>query len=198
MPSWGTAAICVYQDQPVRGDVKKNVETVCEVIAESRNKHNDLVTNAAEHANSEQPVLVLFAELFLSGYDIGKDLLHQVAIGVDSSEMKQIALACKEHKVAVIIPYVELADNKTYYNSAAVFNFEGKLLHNYRKVHLWACYEDTIFTAGSAEENFKVFELVPGGPRIGVLICYDIEFPEAARVLFLQKLDILCVPTALA
>ena len=72
---------------------------------------------------------------------------------------------------------------------------------NYRKVHLWCAgqygFEADVFDAGGSEQ-LRAVMLQPWGVRVGVLICYDIEFPEAARSLFLQGVELLLVPTALA
>ena len=56
-------------------------------------------------------------------------------------------------------------------------------------------FEANVFDAG---DKYQSVLLQPWNIRVGILICYDIEFPECARILFLQQVDILLVPTALA
>lgn len=69
----------------------------------------------------------------------------------------------------------------------------GQLLANYRKTHLWGDYEKKYFTPG----NTLCPPFLYKGISISMLICYDIEFPEPARVLAMKGVDLLIVPTAL-
>jgi N-carbamoylputrescine amidase len=66
----------------------------------------------------------------------------------------------------------------------------GGLIGTYRKVHLWD-NENTIFAPGDI--GLPVFDTPLG--RIGMLICYDLWFPEATRALALQGAELICVPT---
>jgi predicted amidohydrolase len=87
------------------------------------------------------------------------------------------------------------------FNTALVFGPSGSLLGQYRKTHIPhdpGFYEQYYFKAG--DENYKIFETEVVGRRlkIGVLICYDQWFPEAARTLALMGADIIFYPTAIA
>ena len=64
----------------------------------------------------------------------------------------------------------------------------------YRKCHLYCRYENEVFTPGGLDQ-LRVFDFC--GLRVGMLICMDIEYPEPARVLALQGMDVLLAPTAL-
>jgi len=81
------------------------------------------------------------------------------------------------------------------YNSALLISEDGEILHNYRKIQLWMSTEKSIFTPGDAS---SLRTCLVGGVRVGINICYDIEFPELSRVLALQGVQLLLVPTALA
>ena len=77
--------------------------------------------------------------------------------------------------------------------TAAACDGEGRLLGRYRKVHLWGPGERAAFAPGDGAP--LVVEL--GGLRVGVAICYDVEFPESARAAARAGADVLCVPTAI-
>ena len=66
-----------------------------------------------------------------------------------------------------------------------------------RQTHLWSQYERDLFTPGGPEQLRVVTLPGPTHLRVGVLICYDLEFPEPARVLAVQGAQLLVVPTAL-
>jgi predicted amidohydrolase len=88
----------------------------------------------------------------------------------------------------VIGGFAELGADGTLYNSAAVVNGDG-VQAVYRKLHLWD-QELRWFTAG--EDPAPVIETPHG--RIGLAICYDIEFPELTRGLALQGADLIALP----
>ncbi|BFO19839.1 hypothetical protein SHKM778_62270 [Streptomyces sp. KM77-8] len=70
---------------------------------------------------------------------------------------------------------------------------DGTRLANYRKTHLYGCYERDLFTPGDQ----PVVQAQLNGLTIGLLICYDVEFPENVRAHALAGTDLLLVPTAL-
>jgi len=98
-------------------------------------------------------------------------------------------------KLLMICPVFE-RDGDALYNTAFVIDEKGELIGRYRKVHvpqlpLWE--ERSYFTPG---DEFPVFQTRYG--KIGVLLCWDIFFPEAARVLALKGARIVFTPTASA
>jgi N-carbamoylputrescine amidase len=83
-----------------------------------------------------------------------------------------------------------------YHNTAIVIDADGELLGKYRKMHIPDdphYYEKFYFTPGDL--GYKVFHTKYAD--IGVLICWDQWFPEAARLLALQGVEIICIPTAI-
>lgn len=70
---------------------------------------------------------------------------------------------------------------------------DGTLTANYRKTHLWGAYEKSFFTPGN--EFLEPFDFM--GIKVSMLICFDIEFPEPARILATKGVQLLIVPTAL-
>jgi predicted amidohydrolase len=151
------------------------------------------VQTAAMKAAAGGCDLCVFPELFICGYDIGIDNLKDLAISKDGPLMTSISEIAHELHIAICVPYSEIADG-LYYNSAALFSSTGELILNYRKCHLFSEYEESVFTKG---EELLVATLPGFDIKVGILICFDIEFPEPARVLRLQGAELLIVPTAL-
>ena len=109
----------------------------------------------------------------------------------------------KELRVVIIVPIYESAKEvktgktvEVYYNTAVVINADGGLLGTYRKVHIPhdpLYWEKDYFTP--SKDGFKVFKTAYG--IIGVLICYDQWFPEAARCTAMLGAELLFYPTAI-
>lgn len=98
-------------------------------------------------------------------------------------------------KIATVYGYSEREKegSNVLYNSCAFVGKDGALVANYRKTHLWGDYEKSFFTPGN--EFIEPFEFM--GIKISMLICFDIEFPEPARLLATKGVQLLIVPTAL-
>ncbi|WP_030375149.1 carbon-nitrogen hydrolase family protein [Streptomyces rimosus] len=148
------------------------------------------VEDAAREAAAGGAGLLVCPELFLTGYAIGEDL-HRLAEPADGPAARTVARIAAEHGIAVLYGYPE-RDGATVYNSAQLIGPEGQLLANYRKTHLFGCFEREWFTPG--DEPVVQAEL--DGLRIGLMICYDVEFPENVRAHALAGTDLLLVPTA--
>ena len=97
--------------------------------------------------------------------------------------------AAEAGSAVVIGGFAERGEDGLIYNSAAVLDSSG-VIGVYRKVHLWD-REKLWFAPGG--EPPRVFD-TPAG-RIGVLVCYDLEFPEMPRTLALAGAELICVPT---
>ena len=88
----------------------------------------------------------------------------------------------------MVVPFAERANHRLYI-AAAVIEQNGALIGVYRKYFLWG-REKHIFTPG--EREYPVFQTSVG--KLGVLICYDAEFPEPSRLISLQQADLIVVP----
>jgi len=102
----------------------------------------------------------------------------------------------RQHRVALIVPIYERAQEGVYYNTAAVIHNDGTYLGKYRKSHIPhvapGFWEKFYFRPGNL--GFPVFDL--GFAKIGVYICYDRHFPEGARALGLNGAEIVFNPSA--
>ncbi|MBH5337995.1 carbon-nitrogen hydrolase family protein [Streptomyces pactum] len=134
--------------------------------------------------------LLVTSELFLTGYAIG-DGVHRLAEAADGPSARAVAALAAEHGVAVVYGYPE-RDGDAVYNAAQVIGPDGGRIANYRKTHLFGEFERTWFTPGDS----PVVQAELDGVRLGVMICYDVEFPENVRAHALAGTDLLLVPTA--
>ena len=162
-----------------------------------------VLDEAAREAASTGAGLLICPELFLTGYAIGADV-HRLAETADGDSAQAIGRIAAAHGIAVLYGYPEraAADDggdargrdtaAPVYNSAQLIGPDGARLANYRKTHLFGCFERDFFTPGDQ----PVVQAELDGVRIGLLICYDVEFPENVRAHALAGTDLLVVPTA--
>ncbi|MFD9224028.1 carbon-nitrogen hydrolase family protein [Streptomyces sp. NPDC060064] len=149
-----------------------------------------VLDDAASNAAAAGARLLICPEMFLTGYAIG-DQVPVLAEPADGPGARSVAEIAVRHGIAVMYGYPE-RDGERIFNSAQLIGPDGESLANYRKTHLFGCFEQQWFTPG--EQPVVQAEL--GGIRIGMLICYDVEFPENVRAHALAGTDLLLVPTA--
>ncbi|MCT9106739.1 carbon-nitrogen hydrolase family protein [Streptomyces mirabilis] len=149
-----------------------------------------VLDEAAGRAAAAGAGLVAAPEMFLTGYAIGDDI-GRLAEPADGDSADAIAEIATRHGVAVAYGYPE-REGETVYNSAQLISADGTRLANYRKTHLFGCFERDHFTPGEQ----PVVQADLNGLRIGLMICYDVEFPENVRAHALAGTDLLVVPTA--
>ncbi|MFE1310265.1 carbon-nitrogen hydrolase family protein [Streptomyces sp. NPDC058755] len=149
-----------------------------------------VLDEAAGRAAAAGAALVAAPEMFLTGYAIG-DAIGRLAEPADGDSADAIAEIATRHGLAVAYGYPE-RDGQTVYNSAQLISADGTRLANYRKTHLFGCFERDHFTPG--EQPVVQAEL--NGLTVGMMICYDVEFPENVRAHALAGTDLLIVPTA--
>eukprot|EP01119_Soliformovum_irregulare_P002743 TRINITY_DN129_c0_g3_i1.p1 TRINITY_DN129_c0_g3~~TRINITY_DN129_c0_g3_i1.p1 ORF type:complete len:271 (-),score=42.32 TRINITY_DN129_c0_g3_i1:124-936(-) len=154
----------------------------------------DIIRTVLQNAPSDLD-LIIFCELFLTGYCSSKDL-RTFAEHADGPSFQIIAELAKKHNIGIIYGYPEKSKEKDgiLYNSALFVDKNGNCIANYRKTHAWGSYEKSYFTNGDTISPIVSFE----GWKIALMICYDVEFPELSRCLALNGAEILVVPTALA
>lgn len=141
----------------------------------------------AEQAVREGANLIVLPELCNTGYTFATRVeayAHAESLE-DGPSLRTWAAFAREHQVYLAAGFAE-RDGLKLYDSAVLFGPDG-LLGHYRKAHLWD-QEKLWFTPGNL--GFPVFETPIG--RIGLLICWDIWFPEVPRLLAQQGADIIC------
>ncbi|SDJ87402.1 carbon-nitrogen hydrolase family protein [Streptomyces indicus] len=149
-----------------------------------------LLDETAERAAALGAGLLVCPEMFLTGYAIGDDV-PRLAEPADGPSAEAVAQTAARQGLAVVYGYPE-RDGEQVYNSARLIGPDGTPLANYRKTHLFGEFEQKHFTAGDQ----PVVQAELGGLRLGLMICYDVEFPENVRAHALAGTDLLLVPTA--
>jgi predicted amidohydrolase len=161
----------------------------CEGVPASKEDNLDILHRTAIKAADQGAGLLIFPEMFLTGYNIG-DRIYNLAEPMDGPAAQKVAAMAREANVALLYGYPERS-GELVYNSALLIDGSGSTLANYRKTHLFGSEEKRLFQPG---ESFLLTELE--GLKIGILICYDVEFPEAVRALVHAGAELIAVPTA--
>lgn len=169
--------IAVLQTTPLPVDVSGNLQRLGEQM---------------QRAAACGAQLLVGPEMFLSGYAIGRTAVERLAETADGPSSQAIARLCQAHALAVVYGYAERGVDGRVYNSVQLIDATGQRLCNYRKTHLFGELDRAQFSAGDAP--CPIVEL--HGWKLGLLICYDIEFPENARHLALAGAELILVPTA--
>ncbi len=120
---------------------------------------------------------------------------YDMAEPVPGPTTERIAECARRHEMAVVVPVYEREQPGVYYNTAAVYDADGRYLGKYRKTHIphtSGFWEKFYFTPG--DTGYPAFQTRYA--RIGVYICYDRHFPEGARVLGMNGVEIVFNPSA--
>jgi len=157
------------------GDPRTNLETIVRCLR-----------SAAER----DAKIVMFPECALTGYAYNS-LAEAIPFAerIDGPSSHVIAEACRETGSYAVVGFIE-ADGEKFYNAAMLVGPDG-VAGSYRKVHLPFIGIDRFLTPGNRQ--FEVFDLPFG--KVGLNICYDISFPEAARVLKLKGAELIALIT---
>jgi len=166
--------LAIVQTDPVFGRKKRNIDQAVSMI------------------KSAEADLYVLPELFASGYNFAsldevRDLAESYDKGETFVDLKKVA---RERQCFIVFGFAESA-NGAFYNSAAIV-FPDGTSGLYRKIHLYD-REKLFFKGGDL--GFRVFDSTHG--KIGIMVCYDWYFPEAARTLALMGARIIAHPSNL-
>lgn len=164
--------IAAVQLSPVVGDLTGNLARA---------------TAAIEAALAGGAEVVVLPELTTSGY-VFESEAEARGLAIDAEDPLLARWAALLGGAVLVVGFAELGRDGLLYNSAAVLDASGTRAV-YRKAHLWDL-EKRVFTPGSGQP--PVVE-TPFG-RIGLMICFDLEFPEWTRIAALAGTDLLVVP----
>ena len=142
--------------------------------------------------------LVCLPELFRSLYFCQKQdyKCFQLAEPIPGPTTQLLSAAAKKHKITLVSSLFEKRTGGLYHNTAVVFGPNGKILGTYRKMHIPddpGFNEKFYFTPG--DTGFQPIDTPVG--RLGILVCWDQWYPEAARLMALRGAQILIYPTAI-
>jgi predicted amidohydrolase len=169
--------IAIFQGPEQAGDVDANLERLAQ---------------ASRDAAVQGARLLITAEMFLTGYHIGREATRRLAEPADGPAARRVAAIAEETGIALLYGYPE-RDGDSIYNAAQLIDRDGRRLANHRKTHLFGDIDRSAFEAGEGPPTLAELD----GLRLGILICYDVEFPENVRMLALAGADFVAVPTAL-
>jgi predicted amidohydrolase len=132
-------------------------------------------------------------EMSLTGYLLGEATVAALAQAGDAALAQAVARIARRHGIAIVYGFAERHPaGARPYNTVQAIGPDGQLLARYRKTHLFGPADQAQFSPGP--EASQVFEWQ--GWHLGLLVCYDVEFPETVRDLALQEVDAVLVPTA--
>jgi (R)-amidase len=155
----------------VDGDVAHNTRKVIETIGR------------ADVAGGTK--LIVFPEATLSGFPT-RENVADVAQSLDGPALTSVRDAARRAGVSVAVGLAE-REGARFYNTTVLVDDKGEIALRYRKTHLWAS-DVGVFTPGDRFET-----CLWNGLTVGLLICYDIEFPETARAVAALDADLLVV-----
>jgi predicted amidohydrolase len=170
-----THRVAACQIDPTLGEVEANLERI---------------SRAVEEAAAAGAVLAVLPEAAVTGYAFGSlEEARPVARRAGAVAHELLAGLASAHRMTIICGTLE-AQGDELFNAALVATPDGRR-YTYRKMHLPYLGVDRFTTPGPDAPS--VFDA--GGMRIGVLICYDLRFPEAARMCALEGADLIALPT---
>jgi len=149
-------------------------------------------------ASKQGAKIICLQELFRTSYfcvseDHENFKLAEPIPGPTTQELSELARA---KEIVIVVPLFEKRAQGIYHNSAVVIDADGSLVGHYRKMHIPddpCFYEKFYFTPG----DLGFIAVQTRYAKIGVLICWDQWFPEAARLMSLNGAEILFYPTAI-
>ncbi len=151
-----------------------------------------------EACKAQGAELVVLQELHCGLYFCQAEETEQfnLAEPIPSDTTKLFSEASKKHQVVLVTSLFEKRAAGLYHNTSVVFEKDGSVAGKYRKMHIPddpAYYEKFYFTPGDL--GFKPIQTSVG--KLGVLVCWDQWYPEAARIMALNGAEILIYPTAI-
>ncbi len=169
---------------------QRNTSDICNNRQRLSDKMRELAANGAQ--------LIVNQELHDSLYFCQTEHVElcDLAVSIPGPETEFYSTLAKELGVVVVTSLFERRAPGLYHNTAVVFESDGSIAGKYRKMHIPddpAYYEKFYFTPGDI--GFEPIDTSVG--RLGVLVCWDQWYPEAARLMALRGAEILIYPTAI-
>jgi N-carbamoylputrescine amidase len=180
--------------------VQKNVKVGLVQMSCSADPQENLIKaqNKIREVAAKGAQIVCLQELFRSLYfcDVEDYNNFKLAEPIPGPSTDALGSLAKELNVVIVASLFEKRAEGVYHNTTAVLDADGKYLGKYRKMHIPddpGYYEKFYFTPGDL--GYRVFETKYA--RVGVLICWDQWYPEAARITALMGAELLVYPTAI-
>ncbi|MGF1721967.1 hypothetical protein L4D20_18215 [Vibrio kyushuensis] len=177
--------IAVYQGEGLAGD-QKAIDYNLKCLKEW-----------AEKAASYQAQIMVLPELFLCGYNILPDDIDKV-VRTASQVQDLVGSIAMKNEIAIVCPYAELdPDTGEHFDTILMLDKGGEILRNYRKCHLWGVEEKANWKYPYVDDPKKAYRpFKVNGINVGLINCYEAEFPEVYRVYALKGTQVVIAPTA--
>ena len=183
--------IALVQKRAVPNHPKRNSELAVQYIREASCLGADLVLFPEMWSNGYAPPFDgAFDDPTDPAFEKERKEWLENAVAIESGYVTAVKDAAAKYKIGVCATFLSKTKDK-FQNTAIVIDRSGKILLNYAKVHTCDFSLEKLLQHGS---EFRVCDFE--GVQIGVMICYDREFPESARVLMLKGAEIILVPNA--
>ncbi len=161
----------ILQTPSTNNSIRENTETVISKMSEAVNSNADIL---------------LIPECFITGYRL--PITNEEALADNSPYIADICEAAKRLHIGVVATALTKGSVKPQ-NSAFIIDKNGCILMKYSKVHTCDFSDEKCLESGT---GFKVCDF--DGVKLGLMICYDREYPESARILMLKGAEIILVP----
>ena len=179
------------QHKAIANNINMNLELGLKYIDEAKKLGADIVLFPEMWSNGyEPPYSEAFENPFDESYENERKKWLDEAVDEESNYIKSFKEIAKKLEIGIVITYLSKG-NISPQNTALVIDKTGEILMKYSKVHTCDFSLEALLESG---KEFKVCDFC--GVKLGVMICYDREFPESARVLMLKGAEIILVPNA--
>ena len=172
-----TTRVAAWQCQPGPLDVAGNLRRLDAICAQ---------------AAGQQVEVLVTPEMFTSGYGLTTDQVLSLAEDAGGPTESAVAQIARRHRLAIVYGHPERAAAGGAYNAATMVGPDGVVRGRHRKVHLFGDVDRRLFVPNPGRPGAFDFD----DARVGMLICYDVEFPEAVRRLAVDGARTVLVPTA--
>ena len=183
--------VALVQQKAVANDIDANLELGLKYIKRAKEKNADIVLFPEMWSNGYNPPYDgAFDNPFDENHEEERKKWLNEAIKDDSNYVNSFRDIAKKLEIGVVITYLSKSENKPQ-NTALMIDKTGEILMKYSKVHTCDFSLEALFESG---KEFKVCDF--NGVKFGLMICFDREFPESARLLMLKGAEIILVPNA--
>ena len=183
--------IALVQKKAIPNDKERNLSLAVQYIREASYLGADIVLFPEMWSNGYAPPFDgAFDNPTDPAFEKERNEWLESAVLIESDYVTAVKDAASTYKIGVCATFLSKTKDK-FQNTAFIIDRRGNILLNYPKVHTCDFSLEKLLQHGS---EFKVCDFE--GIQIGVMICYDREFPESARVLMLKGAEIILVPNA--
>lgn len=166
--------ITVFQLNIIAGDPKANQEKAAIWFADNVKPDTDVV---------------VLPEMWTTAYTL--DELQDTAEAADGESIVFLQKLAKDYAVNIIGGSIAIKEDSLIYNRAVVIDRKGTFIYHYDKIHLVPMLNEPAYLEGG---RTKVETFILDGVKMGLVICFDLRFPEIIRQLALQEAQVLFIP----